>query len=108
MAVRPGSIDNRERDQALSTRETEEKAPPKRDDTAVDPKRERLESARKLRPQGLHWAESWLRGRDAAIEAIERDGDVAKACEIAAPAVIGCGDCFRKGRDAAIKVIKGA
>lgn len=108
MAVRPGNIDNRERDQALSTRETEEKAPPKREDAAADPRRERLEAARKLLPQGLHWASSWCRGRDAAIEAVERDGDAAKAREIAAPTTIACGDCFRKGRDAAIKVIEGA
>jgi hypothetical protein len=108
MAVRPGNIDNRERDQSLSTRETPETSPPKQDDPAAAERRARLEAARKLRPQGLHWAESWHRGRDAAIAAIERDGNASKAREIPAPAVIACGDCFRKGRDAAIQVIEGA
>jgi hypothetical protein len=108
MAVRPENLDNQERDLNLAARANEAKARKPDDTPAAAERRARLEAARKLRPQGLHWAESWQRGRDAAIEAIERDGDVTKARAIAAPAVIGCGDCFRKGRDAAIKAIEGA
>jgi hypothetical protein len=112
MAVKPQSLENPERGQSVTTRDTAPKDERKRDDAADAGRRrlqELLEQARGLEPAARHWFDCWCQGRDAAIAAIERDaGDLAKARALAAPEVIGCGDCFRKGRDAVVRLFEGA
>lgn len=100
MAVRPSSINNRERDMLLENRAASRQA-----------MKERLEAARVLEaPPGRHWYAAWIQGRDAtvaAFEAAKDDAARAKVRELPAPSVTACADCFRKGRDAVIRVIEG-
>lgn len=103
MSVKPAQLETPERGMNLSTREAPEVEPSR---LAL---RDRLEKARALKPAGTHWWECWKQGRDVAIAAIEVSaGDTAAARAIQTPAVIGCGDCFRKGRDAVIHFIESA
>lgn len=109
MAVRPENLDNPERDLNLSTRESDGKAGRKREDPAERRAlRERLAMARTLTPQGreLHWRASWDQGRDAAVVAIEADGNTTGARALTAPDDVGCGDCFRRGRDAVVRLVE--
>ena len=103
MAVTPESLNNQERGLDLTNRDAGDKKPARR---AV---LERLKPARVLEPPpGRHWYSAWCQGRDAAVATIEVDGDTARARQLAAPAVIGCADCFRKGRDAVVSLIESA
>ena len=80
MAVRPSTLENPERDLRLATRgpiapiaeEEPRHAAPAEELRTI---RERIEAARKLRPQAkdLHCADCFGRGRDAAIRLIEGD-----------------------------------
>ena len=108
MSVKPEMLDNQERGMDLSTRGG--KAPRKRED--LTPERlaflGQLEKARELKPITLHWWDCWRQGRDAAVVAIEADGDTLRARTLAPPAGMDCRACFNKGRDAAIEFIEGA
>lgn len=109
MAVRPESIENPERDLEVTTREGDGKGGRKREDPPeCRALRERLATARALTPQGreLHWRASWDQGRDAAIASIEVTGDTSAVRAIEAPTEIGCGDCFRRGRDAVLRLVE--
>jgi len=107
MSVRREDLQNPERGLEVTTREAG--AAPRREDSAARRElKRRLDEARKLEPVARHWWESWHRGRVAAVDALESDGDITKARAIQVPEAIACADCFRKGRDAVIALFEGS
>src|SRR5690242_12011213 len=109
MAMRPKDLQTPERGLPLEDRGRPAQDGTPGSDPARDQFRERLDRARVAQPKGPHWTACWLQGRDAAIAAIEAArGDTAGARQLAPPAVIGCADCFRKGRDAVIGIFEAA
>lgn len=87
MAIRPIDLDNREKDTEPPATRTDEPAPP---------------------PPGWQPAPPVGRGAAAELRAIrERIAAAKKIKPSADRGELHCSDCFRKGRDAALRVIEG-
>lgn len=79
------------------------------DSPAPSPRRgAALELARTLEPhrRETHNLAAWRSGRDAAVDACEQ-GMTKDASSYVPPAgPVGCGDCFRRGRNEAARVLE--
>lgn len=85
------------------TREDEDETPePARPDA-------RLATARSVEPgNDRHNVAAWRQGRDETIGAVTLGLEIRAAAHLAAPSPIGCSDCWRRGRDATIRILLGA
>lgn len=86
----------------------EASAPPlKTPEDAAELRRRLFSAVRQIPPVRDHFAAAWAAGRDAAVDAVEAGRDVGEVNAMAVPDGVGCRDCWRKGREAALRAIVG-